>query len=330
MGGVNLKNLLNIDWKNEMDNFIQDYIELGLDCGSNADEYFIFFREKYNFHRDHNPFIQIPTYKDLLEILQETYPNEYKEIHKGTPFYWIGWYSFLAEYYDQAVFYIDAAMSEDKIKHPPEVWPGSGAALFFRLKLPNYQLLFRSSTAPELQEILKQEFNRFNLLNLNNNITIEKFVEEFVGKIIYDDNTAIITTLYTFILEKDRIIEMIHNRGEYGGTIEPMITHIFKGALIFETLLKMHYGGKTLGDTINRCKARYSFDFSQCSLDSFNEIFNYTNQDNKQTAFCITYKLRNKAAHKLDWNDSFTESNYEKIYQNILNAIFFVIQEEYL
>jgi len=313
-----------------MDNFIMEYVALGLDCGSNADEYFLFFREKYNLHKDHDPFIQITTYKEFLEILQDTYPNEYKEIHKGTPFYWIGWYSFLAEYYDQAVFYIDAAMSEDKINHPPELWPDSGAAMFFRLKLTNYQLFFRSSTAPELEDVLKQEFKRFNRLNLNDDITIENFVENFVGQIIYHDNTAIITTLYTFILEKDRIMEMIHNRGEYGGTIEPMITHIFKGALIFETLLKMHYEGTMLGNTIEQCKAKYSFDFNQCTPKSFNEIFNYTNQNNTQTAFCITYKLRNKTAHKLNWNESFTESNYEKIYQNILNAIFFVIQKEYL
>lgn len=321
-----MKNPLGIDWKKEIDNFIMDYCELGFDYKANADDYFVSFRVQNKLHENHDPFIQITVYKEFLKILQDEYPDEYRKIHKGTPFFWIGWYSFLAEYYDQAVFYIDAAMSEDKINHPREKWLDSGAAMFFRLKLPHYQRLFHSLSTPELNEVLKKEFKRFNLLNLNNNITIESFVE----KIIYDGNTAIITTLYTFILEKDGIMEMIHNKGKYGGTIEPMIMHIFKGALIFETLLKKHYSGKMLGNTLQNCQSKYSFDFHQCTPSSFNDIFSYQNQNNKQTAFCITYKLRNKAAHKLNWNDSFTESHYEKVYQNILNAIFFVIQEEYL
>lgn len=327
--GVILKKPLFIDWKKEIDNFIIDYYVLGFDYKANADEYFVSFRIQNKLH-DHDPFIQITVYKEFLKMLQEEYPNEYKKIHKGTPFFWIGWYSFLVEYYDQAVFYIDAAMSEDKINHPPEKWLNSGAARFFRLKLPYYQRLFDSSSAPELNEVLEKEFKRFNLLNLNNNITIESFVEKFVEKIIYDNNTAIITTLYTFIFEKEGIMEMIRNRGENGGTIEPMLMHIFKGALIFETLLKKHYTGTTLGNTLQNCQSKYSFDFQQCKPNSFNDIFSYKNQNNKQSAFCMTYKLRNKTAHKLNWDDSFTESHYEKVYQNILNAIFFVIQEEYL
>ena len=318
-----------INWENEIDNFIEDYYQLGFDHGPNADEYFVDFRIRNKLNIDHNPFKQIKVYKKLLKELQDKYPYEYKKIHKGTPFFWIGWYSFLAEYYNQAVFYIDAAMSEDKINHKTGDWLDSGAAMFFRLKLTNYQVMFRSSSAPELNEVLKKEFKRFNLLNLNNNINLENFVEDFIENKIYHDNTAIITTLYTFILEKNRIMEMLHNKGD-GGTIEPMIMHIFKGALIFDTLLKEKHGGDMLGTTLNNCKSIYSFDFNKCTPDSFNDIFNYTDNNNKQTAICITYKLRNKTAHKLDWHDSFNESNYEKVYQNIWNAIFFVIQNEYL
>lgn len=323
------------DWENEMDRFIQEYTKNKFDEGANADEFFNSFRSKYIVSHQISFWNEISVYKELLKRIQDKYPDEYKEIHKGTPFFWIGWHSFLAEYYDQAIFYIDAAMAEDKKNHPDSVWPTSGAAQFFKLELNDYRKFFGSSNARELKDLLKEELDRFNSLNSGINTTLENFIEDFVENILPEDNTSLITTLYTFIFEKEDILEMIQYRGEYGGTIEPMVLHLFKGSLIFETLLKQTYPAYNedgLGTILQKLQTDYNFSFDRCTPESFRDIFQYIEDRHAflQTAFCITYKIRNKGAHNLNWEDLFTSNNYEKIYQQILNAIFIVIQKGYL
>src|SRR5712692_5804099 len=50
---------------------------------------------------------------DLLRLCQGVAPEEYGRIHKGTPFYWLGTAAFLKHDYETAVFFYDAAVTED-------------------------------------------------------------------------------------------------------------------------------------------------------------------------------------------------------------------------
>lgn len=279
-------------------------------------------------------------YKNLLQHLKNQDKSEilYKKIHKGTPFFWIGFYSFIDGNYNQAIFYLDAALAEDKLNHPPNVWPNSGAAMFFLLKSDKYQddLSPENYEIPKLWDLFLNDLNRFNTIN-KSKWTIDDFRDKFVYKIIDRNNTAMITTLYSFVLEKDDIVEMINLRGINGGTTEPMLIHLFKGALIFETLLKYVHPKckdiKGLGNILQKLAPNYVQIFPKCEpIETFEKIIQFikTNESPKETAFCITYKIRNKSAHDLNWKNEFTIKNYQNIYQEIINAIFYVLEKNYL
>lgn len=296
------------------------------------------FFKKNGIKRRH-PFEIIGIYKRLLNYLKNQNEERYKQLHKGTPFYWIGWFSFLLKNYDQGIFYIDAALAEDKKNHPSNIWPDSGAAMFFDLRLDDYRVFLDRgySIAPRMKDLLKKELNRFNSKQ-NNNLILDGFIDSFVKKIIHEDHTEIITTLYSFILEKEDIIEMIKLRGEHGGSIEPMITHLFKGALIFESLMKKHYASNNrnnLGDILKFNNVeniyRYTFKNHKSSADSLEEILKFIGKyiNSPETAFYVTCKIRNTTAHNLIWNDLFTVENYEKLYHKIVDAIFYIILYEY-
>ena len=144
-----------------------NYRELGFSVGVNSDEYFVYFLHKYNLN-GYDRVTQIKVYKRLLKEIKEACNDKYFEIHKGTPFFLIGWYSFLMEIYDEAVFYLDAAMAEDKFKHLDKVWAGSGAAQFFRLELDYYRNFFDESDAPELKHLLEIELESFTIRSQHN------------------------------------------------------------------------------------------------------------------------------------------------------------------
>ena len=283
-----------------------------------------------------HPWEVIGIYKTLLKYLKRQNSDRYKQVHKGTPFFWIGWNSFLLKNYDQAIFYLDAALAEDKKNHPSHVWPTSGAAMFFKLQTPKFRIYYDRGyvIAPELYDIVNRELNRFNSKH-GNNLSINHFIDSFVTKILKEDNTAVITTLYAFIFQKDDIIEMIKLRGKHGGSIEPMITHLFKGALIFETLMKENHPqeGNSLGKIIgsSNIQTRYNYNQHHCRASSLEEIFSFINSqtESAERAFYVTCKIRNTTAHNLIWNDLFTIENYNKLYYSILDAIFYVIQKEY-
>jgi hypothetical protein len=49
----------------------------------------------------------------LLATCRQIDANAYRNIHKGTPFYWVGIAAFLVHDYQAATFFFDVAVSED-------------------------------------------------------------------------------------------------------------------------------------------------------------------------------------------------------------------------
>lgn len=339
----------------EFENFTEKYWNNKLYETKNMDNLYNSFREKHILPFKIDPRMEIEIYKKLLKKIKTQNKDKYNRIHKGTPFYWIGWNSFLMKHYEQAIFYLDAAVAEDKknhvkwIKHPrtrkpTPLWLQSGAAMFFRMEdEERIRMIYDRihSNSPNLSDLVKIELNRFNSLNNNGEITFENFIDLFVEVVIKENNTAIITALYSFIFQRDDILEMIRFRSKYGGTIEPIIINLFKGALIFETLIKKCYNGNrcinqsnTLGCILreNSTQGHYGYIFQQCSAIQLEDIFDYIDRNSYgiDTAFHVTCKIRNTTAHNLLWNDIFNEGNFNKLYQNIINAIFYVIQRDYI
>ena len=119
--------------------------------------------------------------------------------------------------------------------------------------------------------------------------------------------------------------------------MEPVLTFLFKGSLIFESLLKTKYK-KPDGDnydTIGRIFGTQEFkdDFvpiKKSNANSLREIIGAIKTNDLKAAFKTTSKLRNTSGHNLVWTNIFsTSGNFRKLYEQQVNAIFYIIQKKF-
>jgi len=61
----------------------------------------------------HNPFERQYAYELLLHILLLLNKTQFEKIHKGTPYYFIAWTTYQYRDFAKAIYYMDAAVSED-------------------------------------------------------------------------------------------------------------------------------------------------------------------------------------------------------------------------
>ncbi len=102
----------------------------------------------------HLPYDRFELYETRLKLLVEKFPEKFRRCHKGTPYYFLAWTAFDFRDYERAVFYMDAAISED-IKastSSPTGWHKTPAAkfMFLRKDDPN-QAAQRVTAAAQLR-----------------------------------------------------------------------------------------------------------------------------------------------------------------------------------
>ncbi|MGO9122278.1 MAG: hypothetical protein ACLQPD_32280 [Desulfomonilaceae bacterium] len=212
---------------------------------SQGDWFFETFGPGNNLLWTDKPYERFCDYECLLAEMEKRDQPRYRSIHKGTPFYFMAWTAFEMENYEKAIYYMDAAISED-IRQDPENWLTSCASTFLILENPRDQVAMRA--AARVEEAVAEQISRFSTVS-SLPLTKERFVTHFVKEFVKNDalppgkNTrSIITALYTFILEYHSLYLDLRLRSTQGGSIEPFIVHLFKGGLIFESLLKELYG----------------------------------------------------------------------------------------
>lgn len=282
------------------------------------------------------PFERFEDYEYLLETIKNDDHQKFAQIHKGTPYYFMGWLAFDLKNYERAVFYMDSAIAED-IRKDPTGWQNNPGNQFLTLS-DNSQVAERMTR--HLRELVEGELSRFNSISNLSSITLTDFIDKFILVLAKDTNKhSIITALYSFILEfEDREKELqLRNSG---GSIEPALTYLFKGGLIFESLLKHLYPNKddgnpakTLGDIFKI--SNFKNDFLQnitTSSSSLQDIVGaISNNNDLQTSFNTASKLRNTTGHNLVWDDVFNKTdNFKILYQQLINAMFFVIRKKFI
>jgi len=280
------------------------------------------------------PFERFSDYEELLSLLQRDDPKKYLQIHKGTPFYFLAWTALDMKNYEKALFYMDAAISEDIINHTAP-WIDCSAGSFVTLNLGISQSAPR--VGQELKKVVVDQLNAFNRISGRTPIDLNSFVEKFVSVLVKDTpKRSIVTSFYTFIMEFEDRMQEIQLRSNGGGSVEPFLSHLFKGSLIFESLLKHLYGvkdngspSKTLGDIFNYTTA-FSADFFAgvtTTASSLEEILSLsTNATSFKSAFDITARIRNTTGHNLVWNDIFNEArNYQRLFEQQMKAILYIV-----
>lgn len=283
------------------------------------------------------PFERFEDYEFLMSAIQRDDPTKYAEIHKGTPFYFMAWTAFDLRNYEKAVYYMDSAIEEDRRARPTS-WMDNPGYAFLKFEDSSNQVATRITK--HLLENVNRELDRFNALSGRLPITIDLLREGFVDNLMQSpEKHPIVTAFYTFILEAEDRKKEILLRGTGGGSIEPILTFLFKGGLIFETLLKQLYPTqdngqlcKTLGNVFNTGVFKTDFlNTVDTSSTSLIDIVDVIVNDDMQTAFNVASKLRNTTGHNLVWDDVFSEpENFRKLYEQLINAILYVISVKYL
>lgn len=310
---------------------ITDYEEI-----SNAIEADTFF-ENYGAGNAtigvHNPFERHRAYELLLQILKSYNPVQYHKIHKGTPYYFIGWTSYQNYNFAKAIFYMDAAVSEDlkfsDVQNKKSTRPSLD---FFLLKsVPGPSGL---ATHLALLDIVNNTLQEYKT-NGGGSLTIENFSNKFVYDLLYSGpkERSLLTALYTFLLEFQEKEKQINLRSDTGGSIQPFLDHLFDGARILESLLEKRGGTGPLYHKIVKTTAIAV----KCVLKG-NSTLAYAEQEyNNQIAagssfqdcnFASAYIIRNTTGHSLLWPDQFSSgSSYTTLYNNLINSIFWTIEK---
>jgi hypothetical protein len=168
-----------------------------------------------------------------LEKIKETDPTKYAA-PKGTPFYFMGIAAFASHDYQTATFFFDAAVSED-VKH----YAGDRnkpAMLFMRLDKTG-----QGEAAQQIVDIvvdkLKAALKDYTDRKGSKPLTLDDVREHFLNHQERPHLRTLTTTFVSFLAEWDYRSAMI-DLPDAEVSREPFFTHLFRGCLLFESLLK--------------------------------------------------------------------------------------------
>jgi hypothetical protein len=313
------------------------YHQLEINGPQDGDWFFETFGPGNIAYRIDRPYERFSDYEELLQILEQDDPDKYHTIHKGTPFYFLSWTAFDLRNFEKSLFYIDAAISED-VRKLPDDWINQPGSAFLTLQEPQIQVARR--TIENVRQHLDQELNRFNNISGLPPLSIQSFVDRFVRVLVLEQDITkrtIVSAFYVFLLEFfDRYSEL-RMRSTFGGSILPFVIHLFKGGLIFESLLKHLYHDpsqprRTLGFIFNSPAFQNDF-LGQIPTGSstLQEIVDGIQGNSIQSAFTATSRLRNTTGHNLVWDDVFSNRDtYESLFYQEMNAILYLISHKFI
>jgi hypothetical protein len=285
-------------------------------------------------------------YEHMLKTMLQADENKYTFMHKGTPYYFMSWAAFAIEDYEKAVFYLDAAVSED-IKlgggNPTNTsWHGTPAGSFLLL---NGSLAGPSARhlTQKVEHKVANYLTKFSSVS-GENLDKQTFIDQFVITSISDSGfRSIISGLYVFLLEHSTRRKQLELRSSEKGSIQPFLTHLFKGALVFESLLKRNYASSigrsnpTLGAYLRLPATRSDLEINS-SVPLYNSptkpktfprlITSYSSWSGEpfqEKSIATAYAIRNTTGHDLSWPDHFTLQVYDDLVEALLNAIFWIV-----
>lgn len=287
-------------------------------------------------------FERFSSYEFLLQEMQQHNGTKYQEIHKGTAFYFLAWTAFDIADYEKAVYYLDSAFTEDVRKSKTL---GEKDVVRAALENPGGYLIRlvpeKSGPASRITNNLKENFEKqLHIFNKNSslNVTTEQFVENFVSVIVRDSEyRSLVTAIYTYIFEFEDRYKMLEISQNQKGSLEPWVIHLFKGGLIFETLLKYVAKKHGLGDlkTIGNFSHSKKFQSLYCDFietkDKSLDISGLSKLPHEmRNSFRVSYSLRNSTGHDLRRTDTLNPAVYKRAIEHELFAIFYVIYKEFV
>jgi hypothetical protein len=179
----------------------------------------------------------------LLLRFRRADPAGYRAEHKGAHFYWLGVAAFMTHDYQTAAFFFDAAVSED-------IAGGSDPT---KSETPALKFAYIRGDEPEqaARVLVKDLERRVNIAIDGYNsrpdrlaVTPQLGIDDIRRSLIRYSLASgkihlrtLATAFISFFLEWEHR-STLASLGLRDGTVEPFFIHLFKGCLLFESLLK--------------------------------------------------------------------------------------------
>jgi hypothetical protein len=261
-----------------------------------------------------------------IEFLTDTKqfaPDAYENASKGTPFYFLGIAAFLSHDFLTATFLFDAAASEDLRLAPDK--KDTPALLAMQLDGGNRNqtaLPIVRGVVDKIEAAIASYKGRPGSKPLALSDVRQYFLTRFLT-VTDPHRRTMITTFISFFFEweyRARLIEL-----SQAGSREPFFMHLFRGCLLFESLLKENPKKKPTKDTLGPILTKDLFgelgipSTLKISCPSFNTIIQslQPNQTMDKTIEC-TGKTRNTLGHNLAWvAASLDAPRYNLLVENI-------------
>ena len=290
-----------------------------------------------------NPWDIVSTGRQLLHKCYNADPLAYNNIYKGWIYFYLGLASFLLQDYEIAFFYIDNAVENDLYKFDPVINP-SHAMRFIQLDSNLQESIdgnlseafgFYKDVKARITNMIKVYNSRSKSDKINLTILRKKFLQPAMS-IAHQNWRTLVTTLISFQLEWDYRNELFTICPK-PATSEPYYLHLFKGCLLFESLLKNNpnYPPKnmksTLEDELRRLQTKLGIhDKSKLNIGGQNlkQVIDKIDQeiDNSlPTSMQYTGWLRNTLGHNLGWRVSINKFQYQRLFEMIASSCIHVI-----
>ncbi len=279
----------------------------------------------------------------LLRKCKRIDADAFARIHKGHPFYFIGITSYYLDDYLTALYFFDAAVTED-IENGAEPKTNPTPATRFLMLDGNSN----NQAAKELTQYAQtkveraRKFYQDEVVKGKNapELTFDNLINDFIYFSLTKKEKpglrTLVTSLITFCIEWDYRNEHF----EYfvkSGTVEPFFLHLFRGCLLFESLIKhnrcIEISEPTLNPILNKPSIKEKLGIPQIEgrgrekdftlQDIFDALVNYNNTIHE--AIKITYMARNTLGHNLGWDTPIDQKQYQKLFFIIVSSCLHVV-----
>ena len=291
-----------------------------------------------------NPVSEIGCWMKMLEVLLGCDAEKYEKIHKGTPYYFISIASYVSGDFERALFFMDAAVDEDRRIHG-DLWRQAPSGLFFTLET-EHEDQAGIDIVRQIRDILETEAAEI-FADGCPYLSHEQLLQRLVFPAVEGQGEvrSAVTALFTFILELSSRLQDLELTPSHVGSREPLFLHLFKGALVFETLLRVsgpgleitrERAGATLGQLLKDERIFSQIGYEKPPIgpggDTLEDAIRTYRADceaalpYQERAIRTTWAFRNRMGHSLVWMDPLDRNEYVGIYRLILGAIFTAIE----
>lgn len=287
-----------------------------------------------------NPHLALAQGLDLLNTCRKLDESAYTEIHKGGAFYWLGIASFLVHEYEMAAFFFDSSVSEDLRWGDDPVLNPSPAMRFMRIDGDD-----PNQAAHSLVEVTKKGFERWIDVYNSRPGNSTKITTQILRKRLFipsinpeHKNWRSLTSAFiSFCLEWD-YRNLLFDVRINPGTFEPYYVHLFKGCLLFESLLKENPIKKppqnlnTLGMVLPYLHKSLGISHDlKYNAKQFSEVLDELDKSDEsiERSIQLTGMTRNTLGHNLGWESGLTKNQYQRLFQMVSSSCIHVVSKLY-